>query len=157
MSKMLRYDLLSGLNLIKLLGAYLGAYLHQLDWVRRLNKRQKFYKIDPWLFLRGREMGKSNTYLIFIQANQKPNQTKKNLMLATKVVRIDQKKKSLVWLIKISGIWSTNFAIVSRNQALVPIFEFIVCRCFIMSFLQDKFHFDLFYKTCLILFNFSLK
>jgi hypothetical protein len=49
-------------------------------------------------------MGKSNTYLIFIQANQKPNQTKKNLMLATKVVRIDQKKKSLVWLIKISGI-----------------------------------------------------
>ena len=30
-----------GLNLIKLLGAYLGAHLHKLDGDRRLNKRLK--------------------------------------------------------------------------------------------------------------------
>ncbi len=29
------------LNLIKLLGAYLGAYLSQVDRIRRLNKRLK--------------------------------------------------------------------------------------------------------------------
>jgi hypothetical protein len=30
-----------GPNHIKLLGAYLGTYLSQINWVRRLNKRLK--------------------------------------------------------------------------------------------------------------------
>jgi len=43
--------LISRPNLIKTLGAYLGAFLSQVNRVRRLNKRLRVYKIGPDLVL----------------------------------------------------------------------------------------------------------
>ncbi len=41
------YAVISGVNLIKLLGAYLGTLLSQVNRAMRLNKLYKFYKIEP--------------------------------------------------------------------------------------------------------------